>query len=349
MSTQSAAVHTTSPADQVRSGLQTHRDLKEVVRTAPGDIVKGMVPSRSTVIAIGDSSRGKTPLIVLLGLCIAAGIPFLNQPVRQGKVIYVDFENGYAPMSSLIDKLLEHCGLDQAPDDFRILSFPANTEQVKKAVRDFRPALVIIDSLRGYNSQAEQDNTKAGTMLTELQRFADETGTTFLFIHHIRKDDKKNPTPPLIDTPVMEWLQEAAGARALINQTGVQIAIDKGTTKEVDLILKWRYKIQGEFGPWHIKRAFSREGEPIGYDRLSGLGLLDQKNRDAFAKLPEHFSFGEAEKWTGLKRATLHDFLKRCTGVGVLEKVGRDKAHGTFYRKVHQAPSSRTNDEEMAA
>src|SRR5439155_18220485 len=52
----------------------THAELKALVRSAPGDLVEGLIPEKSINIFVGNSGLGKTPLHAQMGLCIAAGL-----------------------------------------------------------------------------------------------------------------------------------------------------------------------------------------------------------------------------------------------------------------------------------
>ncbi len=311
----------------------SHSDLKREVQNAPGEIVHGLIPEGSVGIAVGDSGLGKTPLLVQLGICIAAGIPFLNLSVRQGRVLLVDYENGLCGLDALLDTLAEHLGLKSIPEDFRILFQPASEKDVLDAIRAWRPSLVIIDALRGYDSAAEQKNSNAGAMLAKCQRICSSTGAAMLFIHHIRKPDIENPQQLASAESALSWLLQASGARALINQTFVRIGIDRCSNSPAELVLRAHYKLRGEVGPWQLARKYDETGEPTGYFRLTGIALLNPDQRDAFDRLPNEFTFTEAERVYGKRGGNpTAKLLNQCQAVGVLEKQGRHKK--TRYRKV---------------
>jgi hypothetical protein len=326
----------------------THSGLKALVRNAPGDIVAGMIPKGSVNIAVGDSGLGKTPLLVQLGICVAAGKPFLNQAVRQGRVLWVDFENGLSGLDSLLDTLAGHLSLEAIPEDFRILSQPISIRHVLDEIRAWRPSLVIIDSLRGYDPLAEQKNSSAGEMLANCQKICSETGAAILFIHHIRKQDAEYPRSLISSDSALTWLSEASGARALVNQTAVRIGIDKALTAPAELILRGHYKLCGEIGPWQIARKYDETGEPTGYYRLSGVLLLQPDQRETFRLLPPEFTFGEAERRYGRKGGKpTAQFLKRCQAAGLLVKSGSRKQ--TRYRKMEPSiPGSEGSNAEGA-
>jgi len=183
-----------SPKDKRHRSSLTHDQLKELVKNAPGDLVAGLIPEKSVNIIIGDSGLGKTPLLVQLALCAAAGIPFLGHDARRAAVLYVDYENGSSGFDTLLDTLGAFLGLPKTPDTFRYLQQPNSPSEVSNEVRKLRagfpelPILVIVDSMRGYDSKMESKNEFAGDRITELQSFTDELNASILFIHHIKKD-----------------------------------------------------------------------------------------------------------------------------------------------------------------
>jgi hypothetical protein len=141
----------------------THAQLKAKVADAPGDLVEGLIPEHSVNISVGDSGLGKTPLFAQLGLCVAAGIPFLGHPCRKGRVLYVDYKNGLAPFDRLLDTIVGHLGLEKTPDDFHHLHQPASIKEVYAEINAFGPDLVIIDAMRGFDPEMEETNSFAFT------------------------------------------------------------------------------------------------------------------------------------------------------------------------------------------
>src|SRR5262249_53260685 len=64
-------------------------------------LVEDLVPVKGPTLLAGRSGIGKTPLLFQLGMCVAAGLPFLELKTLQGGVLYIDAEtaeeqcNGY--------------------------------------------------------------------------------------------------------------------------------------------------------------------------------------------------------------------------------------------------------------
>ncbi len=320
---QTAAAEDKSKAATCEPVLWSYEDLKREIEKSKQyqDVVQDMVPAASVNIAVGESGIGKSPLFYDMVIRVAAGLPFLGCRVQQGPTLMLDCENG-AEKEKVCDALLRHAGLAQMPELLRIDPSPGDGFAWK--VRHWRPILVVIDSLRMFRPEAMKgDGIDAVRLLRELQALAREVGTAFVLIHHLRKEDKKFKLPDLASTSVLEWMQEASGSRAFINQTDARMAIAKDRkARDGDdvLIVKHYIKLRGEFGPQYVERVFEN-GEPIGYRRLSGDSLLRNSDHESlFRRLPAQFSHSEAEAITGKKGGALSNFLKKCIGAGVLTK-----------------------------
>ena len=83
-------------------GVFTPPELMKLSQQMPASyLVEGLIPTRSVDIVVGDSGIGKTPLMYQLAMCVAAGITFLGHKVQQGRVLYLDYENGIEDMALL--------------------------------------------------------------------------------------------------------------------------------------------------------------------------------------------------------------------------------------------------------
>ena len=290
----------TSPSCRRPYGVLSMRELEqECQRQPPRYIVEGLIPIQSVNIAVGDSGLGKSPCAYQMAMCVATGRPFLGVPVRQGRALYIDQENGLADMLDLCQCLSRHIGIEELPDGMFFLPHIAPGSSLEGVVMEYRPSLVVIDSLRTFRPDAEQKNQFAALLINELRYIAKKYDAAFLLIHHVKKPGQDG-VPSLADTPVMTWLLQACGARALVNQTDVRMGFDitastqqsaatlragdpaGGTVSSVALVVKGFQRLRGEFWPWYLARALDEDGEPLGYRRLTGVALLfnDDQARD---------------------------------------------------------------------
>jgi hypothetical protein len=314
-------------------GLLTPGGVDEVAesQTESHSLVEGFIDGRSISLLIGDSGLGKSPLAYQLGLSVAAGVPFLGLGVQQGRVVYADHENGLPSGRDLRDNVVKFLRLEEPPKDFFSWYVESGKAfELENIVREVRPKLVIIDSLRAFDPSFEQTE-RAGEAMKRLRSVAYGLGTSIFAIHHIRKPGQYGP-PSLDDSVLMQWLNEAAGHRSIINQSDTRIAVASPNRHEAAMIMRWHRRLRGESGPLYLNRVMNDDGEPIGYRPMAGPELLSNpEQQDAFARLPKEFTFGEAKIIYGKSDDPTRKFLLKSIAVGVVKQVGRG-----HYRKTWQ-------------
>jgi AAA domain-containing protein len=326
-----------------RWGLHTPATLRLRARelTGAGYLVEGLVPSRSIGLLVGDSGLGKSPLMYQLGICVAAGIPFLGRKTQQGRVVIADFENGIGDVHELIERICRCLGLPGMPSEENLLIWTLNDcpprfnqigHTLLDMLRDVKPVLAVIDSLGSYNPEAEEKNSGATRMLQEFRHLARDRGTASVFAHHRRKQSRKEgeSVGPLETTiRLREWFQDARGASALVNGSDVRLGVDapniSATRKdEVALVLRGFGRVRGELGPLYLARVPDENGDPLGYRLLTGHELLlnDEQER-AFKVLPVQFAFKDAKSAYGRADQPTRNWLLRSIDLGILTQSGR--------------------------
>lgn len=310
-------------------------ELKKEEEARGEETVEGVLGEGTVALFAGDSGIGKSPLLTQMGLCVAAGIPFLNQQVTQGDVLLVDYENGKADLINLAETISTFLGLDGVPESFTVLHHPKDVQEVQAEIIALQPRLVLIDAVRGFDPSLEETNADAGARLTELQHLAESTKSSIVLLHHLRKSNDENPPKSLEEDDIMHWLQQVSGPRALVNQTHTRIAIESyhSRIRPGDLVLKGHFKVSGPFGPWYVGRKFSPEGEPIGYERFTGVALLSPEHKTKYLQLPAQFSFTTAlQVYGGASASAVVGWLKRLEEAQLVKKLGGGRA--THYIKL---------------
>jgi hypothetical protein len=299
-------------------------------------VVESLICTGAIGLVVGDSGLGKSPLIYQLALCVAAGIPWLGMRTSEGPVVYLDCENGPLDSQALRDSLLQHLGLPKCPNSFFSCYNVSDINPLAPILKAIKPVLVIIDTLRSFDPNAEENNTKAGRFIRSLRGLCQEYKTSFLIIHHTKKPQQSGGLFPSANLEVadssLQWLNQACGARALVNQTDFRVGIDQASQANASLVVRGHVRVRGEFGPFFLTRAFDDDEQPIGYRRLSGVEFLINDQQAAFNKLPLAFTFKVAKTEYGRKDQATVDFLKKCIQLGIVKKVERGK-----YEKVVHA------------
>ena len=254
---------------------------KSVSRAA--SLVPGLLRSPSVNFLVGDSGLGKTPLGVQLGLCVASGIPFLGHRIAApGRVLYCDAESDPQSFSDLIALISGFLGLPEPPANFHVWSPTWDTSQDRAEahstwadklltrVRITEPTLVIVDPLRMFWSKVEGKNEDAVELIRQLRVESKNYGCTWLLTHHRRKTNPQGQPSNLVSDP-NGWFQEAAGSRALMNQSDTRIGVVPHPG-EADLLVGGFVRGTGSFVPMDLARVLDDDGVPIGYRALAARG-----------------------------------------------------------------------------
>jgi len=153
-------------------------------------IVPGWLPVGETVILGGSPKAGKTLFSADLAFAVATGEShFLGEKVKQGKVLIVQADES---LNSCKSKLLRRGFRSKDANNVRILPQWDVTQMsiLEEQLEDFRPDVVIIDSLRRINHGSEISENSAEfadniyTLKETLQRY----GASGVLIHHTNKD-----------------------------------------------------------------------------------------------------------------------------------------------------------------
>jgi hypothetical protein len=309
-------------------------------------VVEGLVPERSIALVVGDSGLGKSPLLYQAALCVASGIPFLGRPVRQGRVLYLDYENGVGDVEDMVTQLSLHLGLTGKPED--LLLWNLNDSPPKwgqpgyraiDMIREVRPSLAIVDSITAFHPGIEEKNSTATQVFQEFRSIMRDCGTSIAAIHHLKKqsDKPEYAPPPLEGSNFRQWFRQARGCRYLINGSDVRIGIDEpgvsgavynsgSTQEEIALVLRGFGRVRGEIPLTYLARVLDEGGEALGYKKLTGASLLFNEGQSAtFGKLPDAFRFKDAKHAYGKGPQATDDFLKKCCNLGILHKVGKGR------------------------
>lgn len=153
--------------------------------------VDDLVPEGLTLLA-GAPKMGKSWMILWLALCVVQGVPFLGQPVRQGRVLYLDIESNKRRTRGRLQQLGHHqppLGLLVAHKAPKLEEgFTAALDGLLQADPDMR--LIIVDTLgrvKGNGRGAENAYEADTRIVGELQRWALDRAVSVVMVHHLRK------------------------------------------------------------------------------------------------------------------------------------------------------------------
>lgn len=169
--------------------------VAEVPET-PDWLVDRLVVKGSVGLVAGDPKAGKSEFTYQGLVAVAQGRPFLGRPTVQSDVLIIVAEE----MKDDAVRRLQHFGLE-VTDPERVWLWTETVEDTaadRQRIREFisgrQNVLVAIDTLTSYLLLPDETNNSVNTArLKPYVDLAHETRTTFLFIHHHRKNGDDGP------------------------------------------------------------------------------------------------------------------------------------------------------------
>jgi hypothetical protein len=142
------------------------------------------------VLLAGPPKGGKTLVAVDLGFAITTGEDnFLGEPIEQGKVLLVSVDESAASTKS---KLLKRGFRPQDSGNIRILTSWDITQMdvLERQLEDFRPDLVIIDSLKRITkgSPVSENSAEFADNIYSIKEMLSRYGSAGVLIHHTSKN-----------------------------------------------------------------------------------------------------------------------------------------------------------------
>jgi len=204
-------------------------------------LIDDFLPTGASLIAAAPK-YGKSWLVLLMGLRIAAGEPFLRWETQQAGVLYLSFEDSLNRLQSRMNKLFD--GANPPPWFYfstdRVTLDGGLLETIEDCVKEYPEIkLVIIDTfqkIRGTPLHGERwyehDYREAGTVKEAM----DKKGISVLFVHHVNKTkDKDDPFNEIagtngisgvMDTMFVLKKKSRHAKQATLHTTGRDVADD---------------------------------------------------------------------------------------------------------------------------
>lgn len=322
------------PEALAKVGVFTFATFQDVVAKEQEWMVDGLLMERSVNLLVGDSGLGKTPFGVSLGICIAAGIPFMGREVRQGRVLYCDTESTQHDFNRIIGSVSRTMGLSAPPQDFffwspywtdRVLDAPLS-RQLFEHVEAVKPTLAFVDPLRTFWPHADQKGDEAMRMITAMRKL----DTSWLITHHRRKERQDGFMPTRLADDPQGWFQAAAGVLALINHTDARLGAEKQSSGEAELLIGGFVRSFGPINPLYLAREYDDAGKAQGYRSVMGSGFLSDSEREVWNSLGGTFRYKDVKRALG---GNSDSNTKRL--LGKLQSLGlaQPDAKGKAYRK----------------
>lgn len=180
-------------------------DYLDLPRPRVNWIIDGLIPRPGFVMLMGPPKAGKSFLALDLGFQVARGGTFLGRPCSKEKVLYFQLDTservwrdrGLSLRQAGVDTSASGLGMVHPADEMRPLNMLLSGAQsyVRKALNEFDPALVILDTLREVHTEDENDSTCMKKVFDALESLF--RGRAVVVVHHTNKiaADVTDPDP----------------------------------------------------------------------------------------------------------------------------------------------------------
>ena len=157
-------------------------------------VVKHMLAPGNVAALLGHPGAGKSTLAPYLAYAVAQGRPVFGMRTKAGRALYIAAEDvrGVEKRVGALGQRYGHTD-DCAVIGCGNLRDPAAQAEVFATVAEFKPALIVLDTLAaafaGLDENASQD---MGTVVAFGRRLA-ERGAAVMFVHHPAKNGGETP------------------------------------------------------------------------------------------------------------------------------------------------------------
>ena len=280
------------------------------------DYVEWLVPDLLTqdeLFIIGMPPRGGKSLFCLtLAKAVATGGNFLDRPVTQGAVIYVNLEDS---PTKIKQRQIAQGWSDGLPvywlDKFK-LSELDQLIAIADELPDLR--LIVLDTFsRVRDDNQKESSAELGRTLEPLQEFAKERGICILITHHTGKSGGDNPSADPFDMLRGSGSIRATCRGAIVIVPGehsYRLLAENGYSDQLDInvkvspeTLEWKM-----LGNWTPRVDGDMRTQILDYLNLNGEGTVSSVSKD--------LSFNATSVSTVLSRLQREGLLEKRAGKG---------------------------------
>jgi hypothetical protein len=323
-----------------------------------GWLVPDLLPEGTVSTWFGDDGTGKSVLALALAICVASGKPFLDRPVQQGSVLFIDTEFDQDEFIRRAYQLARGMGLSAPPVGVLYyrsrysLTTPGGQRDIVRLVERYQPTLVVVDSV---TLGTYTDDLKEAAAAVTLMEFLQQLPATVLALDHIPK-----PPPGASLAYARPWGSFAKRAKTrhavLVTQAeagGIILRVSKSNLAKVGAMVGADISWEGD--------AIRVTAVPLDDDALAGIEHHLPALEQVYRCLCQHEAMTpqELSEETGLALGTVKNKLTalrhqgraeplgdgRWRGIGPATLVVRDDSHRVITGHCHYKASDSDDDD----
>ena len=174
--------------------------LREITRPDPNEQwqIEGLIKAGNLVILSARPKTAKSIVALNIAACVATGKPFLNRSITQGRTLFVAWERHDLTVQRAFAMGLDACEDFMIWDKrrFRVAPRVDALDWWREFITTNNIRIVVFDTLAHF-LRPELDKVRnainaydcIGSVLERVAQVANETGCTFMLIHHDRKGE----------------------------------------------------------------------------------------------------------------------------------------------------------------
>ena len=197
-------------------------------------LIEEFIPRGTINFVSAMSGIGKSRLTMQLAYACATGGKFLDWDIKQPlKAMYVSLEMDIPMLKHFSLGLAKGKEISEEVSD-RLMMVPvgesislAETDFFENLIKDYSPDIMFIDALGSLTLEAI-DEKQAKTINNKLKTLLSRYGTTFVIIHHNRKDGQNTKDEPT--------LHSVYGSQYIITDAAVVLTMHRINDDKVKLI-----------------------------------------------------------------------------------------------------------------
>ncbi len=300
-------------AERPATTFQSWQAIMESNIEPPASIVENLIEEGGISLLIARQKEGKSMFSGQLSIDVSLGQKFLGQlSTRQGRVLYVDYENRTHRLKTRGNDLAEgrvikevfFAAYDRIAD--RDLGLDGeNLERLIRAIREFQPALLVIDPLRLATSTDLLDSGKVVGVLENVSKIQRENPRLgILLVHHLKKGQGEGVVT--LRANPRDWVERAFGSQALLAHVETIIGLEQDEDRHYTLAT-----VPRSYEPMIL--ALEKQPGSERYAMASPtdqLGTWTAKQRAHWEELPAEFSWTEGTARVG--NSTLDRIVRRA-------------------------------------
>jgi hypothetical protein len=162
------------------------------------EIIEGVLHEGCKMIISGSSKAGKTWSLINLAIAASNGLPWLGMPVKQSKVLYLDFELKKFFGTDRIKRVTKATFNGEIKPNHHLDYWPLRGHRaelldlltkIRAERREYD--LIILDPYYKLATGIDENDAKAvGEIVNLIEDFSEETGAAIVFAHHFSKGNK---------------------------------------------------------------------------------------------------------------------------------------------------------------